>query len=300
MDQEEGNVTVERTPPEDVFGLLASDTRVEILRQLGESLDRSVSFSELRKRVGVEDSGQFNYHLKQLQGTLVRKDGDSYTLTHAGRQIVGAIYAGTYTADATVDPLTTGVECPACETDFHAEYVEEMARITCECDQDVEYFFPPGALEGFDNTALPAAFYRWNYLTLQRILAGFCPLCAGRMGGEMVLDGDARRMTPLPAESAFETVHFEFECRRCGNARQFVGTSPAIVHPGVAGFLSEHDIDIRTDPIWEIRKELDSPELTVLSTEPPRLEVRFTYEDDAVVVVIAEDGTVTNVDRVDE
>lgn len=289
--------TIERTPPEDVFGLLADDMRVEILRQLGETLEETVSFSDLRERVGVSDSAHFNYHLKQLRGSFVRKTDDGYGLTHAGRHIVGAIHAGTYTAAATVDPITTGVTCPVCETDIVVEYADETATVTCECEATVEYFFPPGAIDEFDREELPEAFYRWNYIAFQQALAGFCPLCSGRMTGEVVFDGDAGRMTPLSDEAPYETVHFEFECRRCENTRRPLATSPAMVHPAVGGFLADHGLDVRTDPIWHIRETLDEPRVSLRSEDPPLLDVQFSCGDDSVLVVVAGDGSVERTER---
>jgi hypothetical protein len=290
--------TVERSPPEDIFALLSDDIRVEILGQLGKSPQTSLAFSDLHGRVGDIDSGQFNYHLKRLDGALVRRTDDGYALTHAGRQVVGAIYAGTYTADATVEPVSTGIECPVCETDIVAEYHDETARITCECGEPVEYFFPPGAVDEFDPEELPAAFYRWRYLDFQCTLAGFCPLCSGRIDGELVLDGEADRATSLPAESPVDTAHFEFECRRCGATRRPLATSPAMAHPGVSGFLADHGIDVRTTPIWQIRDAVDR-EVALQSVDPPRIEVRFTYEDETVVAVVTGDASVDSVERVD-
>lgn len=77
-----------------IGSLLADETRIAILRELyavtandgGEGL----SFSTLRRRVGVSDSGRFNYHLDQLTGQLVRKTDDRYTLTRVGERLVHA------------------------------------------------------------------------------------------------------------------------------------------------------------------------------------------------------------------
>lgn len=291
-------ITVEHRPPEEVFGLLADDTRIEILGQLGETPDKTVSFSNLRERVGTADSGQFNYHLTQLQGSFVRKTDGGYTLTHAGQQVVGAIYAGTYTADATVDPVATGVECPVCESNLVAEYGDETTTISCECGEPVEYFFPPGAVDEFDTENLPAAFYRWRYLDFQRTLAGFCPVCSGRIDGELLLDGDSRRATSLPADAAAETAHVEFECKQCETSRRVLATSPVLVHPAVGGFLADHGIDVRTTPIWQIRDAIDRA-VALRSTDPPRVEVRFTCEDETVMAVVTGDGSVDDVERAD-
>ena len=138
---------VEHQSPEAVFGLLGDDTRVAILRALGERPDRPVAFGDLRERTGVRDSGQFNYHVGKLRGTFVRKTDDGYELTHAGRQIVGAMYAGTYTASATIDPITVEAACPLCANDIRITYADEVVAMACTgCDDwRNEFSFPPGA-----------------------------------------------------------------------------------------------------------------------------------------------------------
>ncbi|MFD1647492.1 DUF7347 domain-containing protein [Haloarchaeobius litoreus] len=77
-----------------VFELLSNDTRLGIVRELSvanadETTDGSLSFSELRTRVGTRDSGQFNYHLGRLRGSLVEKTAAGYELTELGL-VVGA------------------------------------------------------------------------------------------------------------------------------------------------------------------------------------------------------------------
>ncbi|NIS32577.1 MAG: helix-turn-helix domain-containing protein, partial [Actinobacteria bacterium] len=53
--------------PDAAYGLLGSEPRIGILQALGEA-DRPVTFSELKERVDVDDSGRFNYHLSKLEG----------------------------------------------------------------------------------------------------------------------------------------------------------------------------------------------------------------------------------------
>ena len=77
-----------------VFELLSNETRLGIVRELAlvnadETAESSLSFSELRTRVGTRDSGQFNYHLGRLRGSLVEKTGAGYELTELGL-VVGA------------------------------------------------------------------------------------------------------------------------------------------------------------------------------------------------------------------
>ena len=58
--------------PDDAFELLGNETRVRILQTLGTA-DEPVPFSELHDRVGLRDSGQFNYHLDRLVGHFLQK-----------------------------------------------------------------------------------------------------------------------------------------------------------------------------------------------------------------------------------
>ncbi|WP_123538752.1 winged helix-turn-helix domain-containing protein [Halosimplex salinum] len=71
----------------DTFTLLSNETRVRILAALADSDAEAVRFSDLRSRVGVTDSGQFNYHLEKLRGELVAKTDDGYALTDAGGRV---------------------------------------------------------------------------------------------------------------------------------------------------------------------------------------------------------------------
>lgn len=63
--------------PEDAFAVLGDETRLNVVRVLWsagasheyDDVDDTAStmpYSELRRRVGVEDDGRFNYHLSKL------------------------------------------------------------------------------------------------------------------------------------------------------------------------------------------------------------------------------------------
>lgn len=79
-----------------LYALLADETRLGIVLELYDARTSNtepdgLTFSVLRCRVGVEDSGRFNYHLDQLTGALVRKVEDRYTLTGTGERLVRAL-----------------------------------------------------------------------------------------------------------------------------------------------------------------------------------------------------------------
>ena len=66
----------------EAFSILGNETRLAILITLWDELDpfaedptdymvgAAIPFSELRRRVGVRDPGQFHYHIDQLVGRL--------------------------------------------------------------------------------------------------------------------------------------------------------------------------------------------------------------------------------------
>jgi DNA-binding transcriptional ArsR family regulator len=78
----------------DLFELLGNEVRLGILRELRAAEDGGpITFSRLRERVGVGDSGRFNYHLARLQGSLVGKRQEGYVLTAGGRAVTDLLDA---------------------------------------------------------------------------------------------------------------------------------------------------------------------------------------------------------------
>ncbi|QZP36466.1 DUF7347 domain-containing protein [Halobaculum magnesiiphilum] len=71
----------------DALSALASEHRIAILRELAAA-DGPLSFSTLRERVGMRDTGRFNYHLGELRGRFVRERDGGYVLGHAGERVV--------------------------------------------------------------------------------------------------------------------------------------------------------------------------------------------------------------------
>lgn len=90
--------------------LLANEHRLAILRTLADA-DGPLAFSELRKRIGMRDTGRFNYHLSELQGRFVRQHDGRYELGPAGERLILAA------ADLDAETLGEGAgsgACPVC------------------------------------------------------------------------------------------------------------------------------------------------------------------------------------------
>jgi hypothetical protein len=98
----------------DAFGALSDPVRVGIVHALTEHGRESwpptgLGFADLRRRVGVVDSGRFRYHLERLRGRFVEQVGGDYRLTCAGQEVAAAILAGTYTERRSVGPADPNV-----------------------------------------------------------------------------------------------------------------------------------------------------------------------------------------------
>lgn len=96
----------------DALDVLCDEIRMGIVRELADA-DRPLPFTELRDRVGVSDSGKFNYHLGKLCSYFVRDTQDGYELRDAGTRVLTATEAA----------VTGGAEsavagtCPVCGDD---------------------------------------------------------------------------------------------------------------------------------------------------------------------------------------
>lgn len=283
-------VTLERQPPDDVFSLLGNELRVEILRVLSEVGADGLSFSDLHDRVDIRDSGNFNYHLDKLQGTFIQQT-DAYELTYAGEQVIGAIYAGTYTATATVEAIPMESPCLLCDGHMVAEYANETASIRCtDCKKGADIPFPPGTLDQFESRELPSAFARWWHHTVKQIGDKFCPTCSGRLEGLVIRPPSTDEDGPRPSMT-------EFDCRRCPTRLRVSGAMLATSHPVVEGFFVEHGYDTTNRHPAQFWGELDESTVSVPSEDPLRLEVQFTTDGETVIAEIGPNAGITDVRR---
>lgn len=280
MDDANG-IHVERRPPEKMFALLGNQMRVDVLRELAAA-DEPLGFSALRERVGVRDSGQFNYHLGKLTGAFVRHGDEGYELTVAGLQVVGALVAGTYTAEASLDPIEVDDPCPSCgERPLIITYEDEHARMNCPACEEYhnQFSFPPGTLDQYDCEELPMAFDRWLWVLFGRITAGFCANCAGRLTG-----------TLLPEE---EMPAVEWTCERCGDVARASVATPVLHHPATQGFLHDQGADPLTTPSWRLfsMREVD------VSADADGASVILTLDGETLTATVGPMGRVRALDR---
>lgn len=286
----EDTPAVERRSEVSTFGLLANETRLAILRALADA-PAGLSFSRLFEATPPEDTGNFNYHLSQLVGSFVQKQGESYELTVAGQTVVGTMVAGTHTSELSAGPIPTEWECLRCDGSFTLECVGTQANLRCtDCGTGSTVSIPPSAVESIPTRDLPATVINWYRSRVQRLRAGFCHRCSSHLDRQLVEGVDPEADSPTPSM-------VKFDCRRCSASASVSGATLVTFHPVVEGFFRQHGIDTGDQHPTQVWHELDRSSVRTISDDPLEVEVVFTMNDETASARIAADGTLGEVRR---
>lgn len=146
--------------PAEAFGVIANESRLDILESLWNSSSCPIRFSELFDGTELSDGAQFNYHPQQLTETFVVKTEAGYDLSHTGGQAIRVLRAGTHTHSPDIDPFEVSRECTRCTGPLVADYEDEQFTITCQdCGKaHGKYSFPPGGLDDRTEAEIATAF----------------------------------------------------------------------------------------------------------------------------------------------
>lgn len=286
------DVVVERLPADEAFDLVAHETRFRTLEVLADAAE-PVAFSVLRERVSVDDPGQFNYHLRKLDGRFVTKqegDGDAadgYELTAAGRRVFGAVLSGGYTKAYDADPVPLDDDCVDCGGAVELRFHESKLSVTCrECGIDfMSMDVPPGVLEGRSREDAPGVVDRWLKRTNVALDHRLCYNCDGGIDRGVVVPGvDAPEWL---ADDDRDAVVVS-DCGGCGSTWQQSVPNAVATRPAIVGFLHGHGVDARATPLWS-QRWLASATTTVVSEDPVRVEVTVEAGDEVLVATFDRD-----------
>lgn len=199
---------VESLDPDEVFALLADQTRIAILQALWETDDREARFSTLRNSVRMRDAGQFNYHLSKLVGHFVEKRDDGYCLLPAGEYVIGAILSGGVTMTGDVDPMSLRDRCWSCDKPLWFEVIQNRVIVGCrECALESTFQAPPSVFGGHPVEEFPFIAQQYMNTLLDHLKREFCPRCLGAVQAtfETLGDGpgDFRRIWKISPPSTF-------------------------------------------------------------------------------------------------
>lgn len=256
--------TGDEVPTQEVFDILSEEVRVEILQVLVDQLkgnpeNPTLGFADLRRAVGMRDSGNFNYHLQKLTGTFVTKTDDGYSIGPAGLNVVAALITGVYGEDSKLGPLELDDQCPACDEPFTASYESGLLAVECPNGHEFRNALPPGAVDDRPLSGIIELLTLKTRQDMELALEGICPSCYAHLDWTADIDVDS------------EMPEVETQCHRCGIRLEVPIVRRLVQHPTVAMFYHDHAIDVQKRPLWapefydavEVSRAPDSEQLQV-------------------------------------
>lgn len=280
----------DRVAPAEAFSVIANETRLSILEALWKASERPVSFSDLRREVGMGDSAQFNYHLKKLTDQFVVQTDEGYDFRQAGKKVVRAILAGSFNEHPEIRPFEVDSTCAICGGGLQAKYHDERLIIDCtECGKNHGcYPFPPGGLNDRTREEILDAFNQ-RVRHLHCLAAdGVCPECNGKM--TTTVTKDAEDFLGLE-------VRVDHECEQCHHQLYSAVGLSLLDQSDVVTFHREHGVDLCTKPYWDLAWCVSDEHTTVLSEDPWKILVEIPLDDEVLSVTLDGDLTVLELER---
>ena len=297
--------------PDEAFATLGNETRVRILRVLGEA-EEPLSFTELRDRVGIRQGGQFNYHLEKVVGHFVSKTDEGYRLDTAGRRVVEAVLSGAVTESPVVARTRIDWPCELCGAPVEMVYEQERVERYCtECAgtygeptrpaQSTEYGYlgafslPTAGFSGRSPLELQQAAAVWGHLEVLMAVVGVCPRCSARVEYSLRVceahDATDGRCDQCDNRHA---VWLTLDCPNCiYDLRGAVG-GMLVVHTELQAFLAARGLNLLSPSsrypgvVWDFDEE-------VLGTDPLSARYTFTVDGDAISLTVGEELDVVDV-----
>jgi len=299
--------------PDEAFAVLGDETRMAILQALAGA-DGPLSFSELRDRVGVEDSGRFNYHLGRLEGHFVGATEDGYRLRQPGRRVIAAVRSGAVTDSPVVEPTPVDAACPVCgagsvvafrrgSVDHYCpECAGHYGRVTLSGESAPgagettyghlgSFELPPAGTQGRTPEELFRAATTWGLLSLIAVASGVCPHCSAPLTtSPTVCEDHDPAGDHCEACDNRHAVQLSFRCPNCPYGGQAAAAVALLAEGAVLAFLAGRGINpvAPSDPTAYSVALMDYEE-TVLATDP--FEARFTFgvDGDTLTVTVDEE-----------
>lgn len=306
----------------EAFAAIGNQTRLAILLALWRAYDplnegNAVQFSDLRESVGLRDSGQFTYHLNQLQGQFIRKTDGGYQLRQAGLKIVQAIIASAGFEDPTFDLVEIGTMCQLCGAPVAATYRNETLYMVCtgcsgfyEGDGDQPETFltgmpldPAAVSERTPEELVHAAKVRANN-TIKAMTEGVCEKCAGVMTTKLLICEDHTETGVCSNCHRRVGLMVKFRCGTCKASAQVPPRTLIVLHPAVLAFYYAHGVlmqyEVKDFESILLRDSLVSVHRQALiSTDPVRIEVTIEYEGDGLRLTLDENLDVVDIAETD-
>lgn len=299
----------------EAFAIIGNETRMEVLNELGQA-DEPVAFSELRERVGVSDSGQFNYHLDKLVGKFVDKTEEGYQLRQSGRRVVMAIQSGAVTHAPKLEATEIEAGCSLCEAQIEVTYHEEFVRLYCtECGghygDDPRNFgamepvksgylgslpIPPAAVADREAEELYLASATWGHAYQLVMSSGVCPECGSKVDHSISVCEDHEANGSLCSNcNSHHPTRIHLECTHCISEWNGRFDNGLLSTTELQRFLLNHDLNL-VAPNTNIWSVVDYEE-EVLSEEPFRARYTWTIGQDALTLTVDDNLSIVGVQQ---
>lgn len=274
-------------PLNDAIGLVSHEVRAGILVALAEHQREhpraaALSFSDLRERVGHDDPGNFNYHLKRLLGTLVEKTEEGYRLSDVGHHFVAVLHSGRFDPDRRREFPDAETACLLCGGASTVTYEDGSLRVACEAGHTSLLNVGPELLERHSLTTALDVAVRRTLLEARSTMDDVCPYCGGATSGTVA------RFPEDPV-----AVTFEWTCERCGAFLQNTAGGCVLYHPAVVGFCYRRGVDVFDDAWTALAEHVGDG--TVVSEDPLRVQVAVTLAGDRLVLILDESTSVVDI-----
>lgn len=291
----------------ELFHLLSNETRMRIVHALWDRFsfqayvtesDEGIPYAELATAAGVDDSGNFNYHLGQLTGTLVEKREDGYALTPLGYNLMRSIERYSSFAYETRPERTLEEPCPFCGGDLVGAYRREIVSIRCrDCDglaAPGNFTFVQLPSTGTADLSTAGLIDAATLELFSKVTAsghGFCWSCHAAVAPSLECC-DAHEPTAggtcdRCGQRFRTTIHVE--CDRCGTRGQGPLLEYVLTVPDVGARLRAADVGPRQVGPWRYRlAAFGAVAETVVATDPVAVEFDFALDDRSFTVTVDE------------
>lgn len=299
--------------PDAAFSVLGDETRLEILRTLGEA-DHPLPFSALFERIDYHDSSNFSYHLEKLVGHFVYQTEQGYLLGQPGRHVVQAVMSGAVTDVPLQEPTPVDRPCPFCSADIEMAYQQERVEKHCpECSGLEErpttdggglsesgnlghLLLPPAGLEGRAPEQALRAAEIWTAKETIAVVRGVCPQCSGLLDQSVTVceNHEATEGRCDDCGQRFAT-RFSADCSTC----IFDMQAPLVTYLAGQTELMEYMMEQGMNPLSPeaFHFPMAAAREQVISCDP--LEVCFTFvgDGDSLAITIDDEPSVVDVVR---
>ncbi|WP_073307402.1 winged helix-turn-helix domain-containing protein [Halobaculum gomorrense] len=276
-------------PSRRTFELLANEIRLRIITALGDASGEdgyaSLAFSDLREATGVEDSGKFTYHLKQLIGEFVEETEPGYSLTLSGIRAYQAVVGHQAEGDVVIEPFDIPGECPTCGGQRRAWYENGRGHVGCGDCGETEFRYPVDArhVDPEDVESLLDAMHAQCLRDYGSMIWGICPYCGGTAATELRFEADHWEETGMIDDDAL--VHGA--CESC--SWFFYANLAAVLRleEPVQAFFAARGVDIWSEYLWTDHIDWI---VDAVDVDPVRVRGHFAHDGDHLSVVV--DGDV--------